>query len=165
MGFGSDIVQFAIRTWTFIFTLLTMALVGNAIAIQLYSNASVNFAMFVSVLAMVALIIWVICRVASLPVVVTLIADGLAMLFSLLAGIILPARLHVHSCNNVNYLIRNGLTQGMEQRCRELQASTAFFWFMWLGFLASLIVSFADRGSSSLTSRRNGSSTPAMSQV
>jgi len=165
MGFGGDILQIFTRGWTFLFTLLAMSLVGNAIAIQFFSNASVNYAMFTATFAMIVLLVWVVSRFVSLPPMVTLALDGLAMLFSLIAGIVLAARLHVHRCNNTGYLITNSLSQGMESRCRELQASCAFFWFIWVGFLASFVVGFSENGTSTFRGPRRGGSTPAMSQV
>jgi len=92
-----------------------------------------------------------------------MIADGLAAAFSLIAGIVLAARLGVHSCGNESYLASNGLTNGshdMSKRCHELQASTAFFWFMFVGFAASLFFDFTGRNSG--MARRGG---PSMSQV
>jgi hypothetical protein len=53
----------------------------------------------------------------------------------------------------------------MGKRCHELQASTAFFWFMFAGFAASIFFDF-NSGSSTM-SRRGGmrKGGPSMSQV
>lgn len=42
-----------------------------------------------------------------------------------------------------NYTRTNSIIRGghsPHKRCRELQASTAFFWFLWAAFMASIIV-------------------------
>jgi len=165
MGFGGEFIQILVRGWTFLFTLLSMALVGNAIAIQIYGNQSVNFAMFTSTFAMIVLIVWVVSKFVGLPALVMLGLDAFATIVSLIAGIVLAARLDVHSCNNEAYLFSNSLTQGKVRRCRELQASCAFFWFMFAGFLASTVLDFLHRDSNTLRGSRRSSSAPAMAQV
>jgi len=67
-----------------------------------------------------------------------------------------------------SYLMSNSLTNGshnMGKRCHELQASTAFFWFMFAGFAASIAFDFM--GSRSTMSSRGGirKGGPSMSQV
>lgn len=75
--------------------------------------------------------------------------------------------------NNANFLIQgyirsNSLTNGsddMTKRCRELQASTAFYWFLFASFAASIVMTFLHSGSSMRSRggmRRGG---PSMSQV
>lgn len=53
-----------------------------------------------------------------------------------------------------------------EARCRELQASCAFFWFLWAAFMASLFFSFMSHksggGGSARGPVRKG---PVMTQV
>jgi hypothetical protein len=50
-----------------------------------------------------------------------------------------------------------------QKRCREIQASTAFFWFLFACFVATLFLAFrAFRGSGISSSVRRG---PNMSQV
>jgi hypothetical protein len=56
----------------------------------------------------------------------------------------------------------------MTKRCREAQASTAFLWFGWAGYMASVIVSIFMSRSATVSlrgrtgSRRGG---PSMAQV
>lgn len=93
------------------------------------------------------------------------IMDGAALLFNLLSGIILASYLHVHSCSNRRYVLTNQLTQGSTGRCRELQAATAFIWFSFALFTASLAVDLM-KGSSTSMRRRGGARTgPTMTQV
>lgn len=70
------------------------------------------------------------------------------------------------------YLKNNEITNGAEdmtKRCREAQASVAFLWFAWAGYMASFIVSFfmwrssAGPSRSRTGSRRGGR--PNMTQV
>lgn len=79
----------------------------------------------------------------------------------------------VLSVNNANlptqgYVQSNSLTNGshdMTKRCRELQASTAFYWFLFASFAASIAMTFLHSGSSMRSRggiRRGG---PSMSQV
>lgn len=70
-----------------------------------------------------------------------------------------------------SYLRSNEITNGshdMEKRCREAQASVAFLWFAWAGYMASVIVSiFMSRSSTANVRGRTGSSRrrPNMAQV
>jgi hypothetical protein len=63
------------------------------------------------------------------------------------------------------YTLHNRITNGsrnMGKRCREAQASTAFLFFGWAAFMASLIFSvLAGRGNVNMRGVRR----PAMSQV
>ncbi|RAL59437.1 hypothetical protein DID88_006811 [Monilinia fructigena] len=63
--------------------------------------------------------------------------------FNFIAGVTLAARLGAHSCSNSNYINHNDLAQAITKRCRELQAATAFFWFTFALFVASLVVDFS----------------------
>lgn len=43
-----------------------------------------------------------------------------------------------------DYTHNNSITRdggSPKKRCRELQASTAFFWFLWACFMASMVIS------------------------
>lgn len=43
-----------------------------------------------------------------------------------------------------SFTLHNEITNGShdrEKRCREAQASTAFLWFAWAGYMASVIIS------------------------
>lgn len=57
----------------------------------------------------------------------------------------------------------------MSKRCREAQASTAFLWFAWAGYMASVVVSvFMSRAATVNLRSRTGSrrgAAPSMAQV
>ncbi|KHN96961.1 MARVEL-like domain protein [Metarhizium album ARSEF 1941] len=169
VGFINAIVRSIGLLWT----LLITALVGNVIASNINGQmAAINFTMFVAVLAWVANLYGLAAAIiSSLSMVIVLLAlDGLATLFTFISAIVLAAKLHAPNCSN----LRNaGLSSSWigwgssdnEKRCRELQASTAFMWFLWACFCVSLFFSFKEaRGGGGLRgSARSGR--PNMSQV
>lgn len=97
-----SIAQIFLRTFQFLFTLLLTALVGNALNDNSNSPASVNFAMFVAALNWVVLLYGLVAAfIESLAIpLVLIVLDSLATLFNFIGGIVLAARLHVHSCDN-----------------------------------------------------------------
>lgn len=67
-----------------------------------------------------------------------------------------------------SYVDNNFLTNGShhpEKRCRELQASCAFFWFLFATFVASIVLTFFAGRSGGLSSRGGIRRGPSMSQV
>jgi len=162
-----------LRLLQFLWTLLITALIGNVIADAFGGNpAAINYAMFVAVFCWLVLLYGLATAFmeALLIPIGLLVADGLAVLFTFIAGVVLAAKLGAHDCNNASYTTKNSLTNGSDnpsKRCKELQASTAFFWFLFATFVGSLvIVFFASRGS--MSSVRGGGvrrGAPAMSQV
>ena len=95
--------QIGLRTFQFVLVLLITALVGNAINNQISgSPASINFVIFVAALDWIVVLYGLVAAfVESLAIpVVLLVLDGLGILFTFIAAIVLPAKLHVHSCNN-----------------------------------------------------------------
>jgi len=166
-----SIAQAAIRLWTFIWTLLALALLGNVIADAFSGNSSsINYAMFTAVISMVVVLYgFAAAFVEALAMPLALIVmDGIAMLFSFIAGVVLAAKLGAHSCSNNSYTLHNNLTNGSHnrhKRCTELQASTAFFWFMFAGFAASMVLSALSSRGSGLSSRGGIRKGPSMSQV
>ncbi|CAG8958206.1 hypothetical protein HYFRA_00000559 [Hymenoscyphus fraxineus] len=157
-----------LRGLQFLWTLLTTALIGNVIHEAIAGNPSaINYAIFVCVISWIALLFGlagVIIESLAIPIVV-LALDGLATMFTFIAGVVLAAKLGVHSCGNASYTTTNPMTNGSlnpKKRCHELQASTAFFWFLFASFVGSLFFSFLAHKSGSLSSRRSG---PSMSQV
>ncbi|CRL20348.1 MARVEL-like domain [Penicillium camemberti] len=170
-------VQLGLRAWEFLWTLLIMALIGNMIAEAFSGNpATVNYAIYVAVFSMFTLIYLIPASFnidwAGHPIIM-IIVDALNCVFFFCAAIALAAKLECHSCNNQDYLRNNEITNGsnnMTKRCREAQASVAFLWFAWAGFLASVVVSvFMSRSAagpsraSRAGSRRGGR--PNMTQV
>jgi hypothetical protein len=97
------LAQGALRLFQFLFSLITLALLGNVIANAFSGNpSSVNFAMFVAVLAMLFSIFGLVAAfIESLAIpIALLVIDGLATFFTFVAGVVLAARLGVHSCSN-----------------------------------------------------------------
>lgn len=167
-----EFLQVVLRAFQFLWTLLITALIGNVIDDAFNGNpASINYSIFVAVFSWLVLLYGLLAAVMeafNIPIIL-LAADGLAALFTLIAGITLAAELGVHSCSNLGYTLTNHMTNGagdLERRCRELQASTAFFWFLWVCYMGSLFFSFMNRGSSGLSSGRGGARKgPVMTQV
>ena len=97
----ASIPQVILRIWTFIWTLLALALVSNVIADAFSGNpSSVNFAEFVAVMSFVIILVGLVGLFIEIPALILSIVDGVAAIFSLIAGIVLSARLGVHSCGN-----------------------------------------------------------------
>jgi len=95
--------QLALRSFEFLMTLLITALVGNVIAEAFAGNPSaINFAMFVAVLSWIGVIYGFAASIIdSLAIkVVLLVLDGLNVVFTFVAGVVLAAKLGVHSCGN-----------------------------------------------------------------
>lgn len=159
-----------LRGWQFICSLITMALIGNMIATAFAGNsAMVNYDMFVAVFGMLSLLYLLptsFLSSYSVPI-VNIGLDALNTIFWFCAAVATAAYLHVHSCSNRAYTAANHITNGSfnrEKRCREAQASTAFFWFGWAAWVATLALSImAGRGNANLRGVRRGG--PAMSQV
>ncbi|CAI6315421.1 unnamed protein product [Periconia digitata] len=134
------------------------------------NSAMVNYDMFVAVFGMLSLLYLLptaFLSSYSVPI-VNIALDALNVLFWFCAAVATAAYLGVHSCNDRAYTTTNHITNGSpntEKRCREAQASTAFFWFGWAAWVATLAFSvMAGRGNANLRGgiRRGG---PAMSQV
>jgi hypothetical protein len=151
-----------------------MSLVGNMIAEAFAGNpSSINYTMFVAAFSMFTLFYlfpaswnsdWAIHPIFMI------VLDALNCVFFFCAAIALAAKLECHSCTNQSYLVNNEITNGatnMTKRCREAQASTAFLWFGWAGYMASVIISaFMARSSTATMRGRSGSRRrPNMAQV
>jgi len=169
------ILNFFMRTFQFIWSVLVMALVGNILA-DAYSGknpAVINYDMFVVAFALVSLFyLWPVTIIESWTIhpVLPFILDLLNAIFSFAAAVAMSAELNVHSCHNHAYLDSNKITRGAKnktERCQEAQASTAFLWFLWAAFTVSAVITgLGMRGFGTVRStrgvRRSG---PAMSQV
>lgn len=167
-------LNIGLRLLALLWTLLITALIGNVIASNVNARTSaasaVNFTMFVAALSWVALLFGIAAAIISslaLPIVL-LPLDFLATLFTFIAAIVLAAKLGAPNCGSID---RDDHGSGWiafgshndEKRCREIQASTAFMWFLWACFMGILFFTFKDsRGS--MTSIRS-STRPNMSQV
>lgn len=97
-----SIAHAGLRGAQFVFNIIIISLVGNAIAIQRFGNSSVNYALFTSVFTWLVIFFGLAAsfvEALAIPVAI-LVADGLAILFNFIAGVVLAAKLHVHSCGN-----------------------------------------------------------------
>jgi len=170
----AKVPMLALRGAQFFFTLLIMSLVGNMISLAVGGNPSiVNFDMFVAVFSMLTLIYHIavafndgISGHPALPAAL----DGINMLLFLIAGIATAAYLHVGQCSNQDYRDNNLVTNGSWdnfKRCQEAQASTAFIWFNFALYTASLVFTAGGASGSGINMRggiRRGPA-PTMSQV
>jgi len=144
----SQALNMILRGVQLLFVVIIMSLIGNVIAMAFAGNPSlINYDMFVAAFALLSLIYlglvaWKEAFTGHpiLPVVL----DVLNVLFLFIAAVATAAELHVHSCSNDAYTMHNHLTNGAHDRkgrCQELQAATAFFWFLFALWCASLFFS------------------------
>ncbi|KAK0728506.1 marvel domain-containing protein, partial [Lasiosphaeria miniovina] len=139
------IIQVLLRGLQLLWTLLLTALVGNVIASNVAAAASasalVNFTMFVVVVAWLVslyglaagVVDSVSSRFASPAAVFTV--DAVAAGIFLITAIALAAKLGVVNCGDLQPGSKPGDWIGYgsfddAKRCRELQASTVFMWFL-----------------------------------
>lgn len=167
----AKIINIALRGVEFLWTLLIMALVGNMISESVGGNPSVvNYTMFVAVFSMLSLLYLfpaTIRESLSIHPFIMVAVDLANVFFFFTCAIALAAELHVHSCNNGEYLKTNNVTNGsynQSKRCHEAQANTAFLWFGFLAYTASAVLSFF-QGRDSGSSRGGIRAGPSMSQV
>ena len=170
----SGFINLILRGAALLWTLLITALIGNVIANNVFAassaSAAVNFTMFVAALS------WVVCLYAIAATffsalarpIIMLPLDILAVLFTLISAIVLSAKLRAVNCGNIPgaNLPDNWIAYGSfddEKRCREIQASTVFMWFLWVTFCGGLFFTFRESRSGFGGSMR--SSRPNMSQV
>jgi hypothetical protein len=162
-----------LRALALLWTLLITALIGNVMANNINAASSatkaINFTMFVAAWS------WVTCLVGLAAVIITALAipwilfplDVLAVLFTFISAIVLSAKLKAVDCGNFGNQPSSWIAFGSnndEKRCREIQASTVFMWFLWATFLGCLF--FTIKQSSGLLGGRSfGRSKPSMSQV
>ncbi|SPQ22229.1 0aaaccc9-7bc1-4b98-815f-157b89e1b455 [Thermothielavioides terrestris] len=164
-------IQLLLRALQLLFIVILTGLVGNIIASNIAAassaTAAINFSMFVVVLSWLAALLGlataVIERVALAPLVL-LGADVLATLFTFIDAVVLAAKLRAVNCADTGGQPANWIAYGSAddgKRCREVQASTVFMWFLFATFAAVLALGFLGfrRGGGSI---RSG---PTMSQV
>lgn len=170
-----DIVRTVLRLLQLLWVLLLTAMVGNVIALNVSAatsaQAAVNFAMFVAVVVWLAALYGLVTHYIPtlLSPAVAVVLDGAATLFTFIAGIVLAAKLKITNCGGAldpadlgTDWIGFGSTDDTK-RCREIQASAVFLWFLFFCFCVSLFFTFR-------TFRRAGggsvlSSAPTMSQL
>ncbi|KAK2612341.1 hypothetical protein QQS21_001605 [Conoideocrella luteorostrata] len=170
----SGIFNVIIRATALLWTLLITALIGNVIASNVNASSSamaaINFTMFVAALS------WVVSLYGLASAVITSLGraiimlpmDILAVLFTFIDAIVLSAKLRAPNCGNINVSSFPGdwIAYGSddtEKRCREIQASTVFMWFLFASFSAALFFTVKESRSGLGGSIRTGR--PNMSQV
>ncbi|KAI1657212.1 marvel domain-containing protein [Daldinia decipiens] len=159
-------IKSVLRIVQLLLVLLTTALVGNVIASNVTgSESAINFVMFVCALSWLAIIYGLVSHFVSavaIPV-VALALDSAATLFTFIAAIVFSAKLQAVNCSNIGHKTSDYIAFGSEdteKRCREIQASTVFLWFLFAAFAASLFFVLKEL-------RRGGGSVrgPNMSQI
>jgi Membrane-associating domain len=162
-----------LRVLALLWTLLITALIGNVMASNINAASSatqaINFTMFVAAWS------WVAGLVGLAAIFITALAipwilwplDIIAVLFTFISAIVLAAKLKAVDCNNIGRQPSNWIAFGSnnnEKRCREIQASTVFMWFLWVTFIGCLF--FTYKLTSGLIGGRSfGRTKPSMSQV
>lgn len=163
-----ELLKIGLRLLQLLWTILITALIGNVIDVNRNGPmAAINFSMFVAVLSWVTVIYGLVTAFFSglLFPLAMFALDALATLFTLIAAIVLSARLGAVNCDHTRFRGSNWIAYGasnVEKRCREIQASLVFFWFLFATFAVGLFFTFRDfrRGGGSLRGSR-----PSMAQV
>jgi FtsH-binding integral membrane protein len=161
-----------LRAWQLICAIIVIALMGNNIA-RAWSgvHSIINYSLFVGVWWMFTLLYFLptsFIEKFSIPI-VDIAMDALSVLFGFCAAVALPAYIGAHSCSNAAYTSTNGVLNSSpngEKNCRHSQATTAFLWFGWAAFVATLALNFMNGRASGANLRggiRRGG--PSMSQV
>ncbi|KAI5811755.1 membrane-associating domain-containing protein [Peziza echinospora] len=150
---GPPLPHLLLRPLQFILTLITLALACSLPVTQRIGGSPerINFAIFTTVFGMLSLLLLAPILLIKYPrfhhPLISLAIDTLNSIFFVAAAIAISAQLGVHSCNNREYLLHNGITNGgggnsfstMERRCREGQALAAFLWFGFIAWLAGML--------------------------
>lgn len=114
-----------------------------AVVAQHHSNTAsiINYEVFIGII----ILLWVLAFAAApfFPVlgqeIFRVPVDLIMLLLTFAAGVALATRLRVHSCSSESY--KNiPLFDGSANQCRLLQATCAFTWFAFAGFLFTTIV-------------------------
>ncbi|KAH8130769.1 hypothetical protein ACSS6W_006357 [Trichoderma asperelloides] len=181
----SKLISTVVRSIALIWTLIITALIGNVIASNQNGHMlSINFTMFVCAWSWVALLYGMFATfIESIAVpFLILFLDGIATLLTFICAIVLSSELRAPNCGNIpnQHLPADWIGFGdfphNEKRCREIQASTAFMWFLWVCFTAIFIFGIIDgrtggfgggssRFSRSSRSSRSAAPAPTMSEV
>jgi hypothetical protein len=169
----AEFISIALRGAVLFWTLLITALIGNVIAQNINSSTraitSLNFTMFVAALSWVAGLYGLAAAIFSaffIPIAMIAL-DVLAVIFTFIAAVLLSARLGAPNCGNISNESHSSKwiafgSNHTEKRCREIQASIAFLWFLWACFCACLFFTW-QQGKGSFGMAR--ASRPSMAQV
>jgi len=167
-----ELIPTVLRALQLLWTLILTALIGNVIATNINAagsaTAAINFSMFVIVISWLAAIYGLATAfVDSIAIpMACLVADGVAVLFTFIAAVVLAAKLGVVNCADTKDKGDSWIAYGSAddtKRCREIQAGTVFMWFLFISFTAGLVLTYLGfrRGGGSVSGR----SGPSMSQV
>lgn len=166
------IINAILRGTALLWTLLITALIGNVMASNVNAASSatkaINWTMFVAAWSWVAALYGLAAAfftALAIPIIL-LPLDIFAVLFTFIDAIVLAAKLKGVNCSNIAHEGHSWIGYGShsnEKRCREIQASTAFMWFLWVTFCGCLF--FTIRGWRSGGGGGFRSSRPSMTQV
>lgn len=138
------IVDNILRLINFAFFVILLGLIGDLLSSQDHHSSRVNFCMFAAAFGIVTDsfygILANVFEVFAWPIIL-FVLDFLNFAFTFSAATALAVGIRTHSCTNSSYLNGNSITQGSTQRCRESQASVAFFYFAFFVFLVKLVMS------------------------
>ncbi|KAF4972363.1 hypothetical protein FZEAL_9612 [Fusarium zealandicum] len=168
-----NLIKMILRASALLITLLLTALVGNVMTSNIdavgSATAAVNFAMFVAIISWIVCIIGLVAFFASAldKPLLQMPLDGAAVLFSFISAVVLAAKLRAVDCGKIDpkALPNDWIAWGSasdEKRCRELQGSTVFMWFLFVCFCGSLFLSVRDARNTFGSLR---ASRPSMSQI
>ncbi|KAI6809082.1 hypothetical protein KC332_g12013 [Hortaea werneckii] len=164
---ATSIINIAMCSLSFVWSLLVMALTGNFIASG-GSSAMINYDLFCSVFGMLCLFFLLPASIKeawAMHPIIPLVLNILNTIFWFVGGVATAAYLNVHSCSNSDYYNSNNVAGGSEKKCREAQASTAFLWFGFASFLASTVITGLNTRGGANTRAGGIRRGPAMSQV
>ncbi|KAL6865995.1 hypothetical protein ACO1O0_002095 [Amphichorda felina] len=166
----AGIINAILRGTALLWTLLITALIGNVMANNVNAASSatkaINWTMFVAAWSWVAALYGLgAAFITALAVPIILLPlDFFAMLFTFIDAIVLASMLKGVDCSHVENEGHSWIGYGSHnngKRCREIQASTAFMWFLWVTFCGCLFFSVKGwRGGGSIRTSR-----PSMTQV
>jgi hypothetical protein len=116
---------------------------ASAVVAQHHSNtaSAVNYEVFLGII----ILLWTFAVAGApfLPILgqemIRVPIDVILMLLTFAGGVALATRLRVHSCSNSDY-VNQALFDGSSNQCRLLQATCAFTWFAFAGFLVTSIL-------------------------
>jgi len=165
------ITNTVLRGMEFVFLVITLGLTGSLIENQFFGDSRVNFMMFASVWGLLIGVFYgfaaLFISVLAMPMIIVLV-DFLTAVFTFSAATALAVAIRVHSCSNHFYIDNNKVAQGSSDRCRKAQADTAFMYFAFFTFLASLIISVTigfREGWGAFGPRKSTAPRPSMTQV
>ncbi|KAF7547115.1 hypothetical protein G7Z17_g7969 [Cylindrodendrum hubeiense] len=175
MMIGTNMIKMILRCVALLITVLLTAMIGNVIATNIdgygSATAAINFVMFVTVVSWITCIVGIgsfFASILSNPMIQTPL-DSAAVLFTFIAAIVVSAKLRMVDCGDIvdkkmphEWIAWGGPND--EGRCRELQASAVFSWFLLTCFSGSLFFTLKD-AREHLGGSFRAASRPSMSQL